>query len=123
MNELEKNKYWIWFSLIEGLRNKTKKELLKKYKTPEKIFNLKQKDLEKVLNIKEKEIEKIMNKNYKEIINKHLEYMNKHNIKIITIEDNEYPKNLKEIYDYPISFKAWRLAKFFYLQILESVVK
>lgn len=101
MNELEKNKYWIWFSLIEGLRNKTKKELLKKYKTPEKIFNLKQKDLEKVLNIKE--IEKIMNKNYKEIINKHLEYMNKHNIKIITIEDNEYPKNLKEIYDYPIS--------------------
>ena len=103
MNELEKNKYWIWFSLIEGLRNKTKKELLKKYKTPEKIFNLKQKDLEKVLNIKEKEIEKIMNKNYKEIINKHLEYMNKHNIKIITIEDNEYPKNLKEIYDYPIS--------------------
>ena len=40
MNNAEKNKYWIWFTLIEGLKNKTKQELLKKYKTPEKIFNL-----------------------------------------------------------------------------------
>ena len=103
MNNAEKNKYWIWFTLIEGLKNKTKQELLKKYKTPEKIFNLNKKDLEKIPNIKEKEIERITDKKYKEIINKHIEYMNKQNIQIITIEDKEYPKNLKEIYDYPIS--------------------
>ena len=103
MNNAEKNKYWIWFTLIEGLKNKTKQELLKKYKTPEKIFNLNKKDLEKIPNIKEIEIERITNKKYKEIINKHIEYMNKQNIQIITIEDKEYPINLKEIYDYPIS--------------------
>ena len=36
MNNAEKNKYWIWFTLIEGLKNKTKQELLKKYKNKEK---------------------------------------------------------------------------------------
>ena len=35
------NKYWIWFSRINKIGAKTQNELLKTYKTPEKIWNLK----------------------------------------------------------------------------------
>ena len=36
-------------------------------------------------------------------MDKHIEYMWKNNIEIITIVDKEYPQILKQIYDYPIS--------------------
>ena len=40
------NKYWIWFSRINKIGAKTQYELLKKYKTPEKIWGLGKAELE-----------------------------------------------------------------------------
>lgn len=48
----------------------------------------------------------IKKKEYKEKIDKHIEYMIKNDIDIITIEDKMYPKSLKEVYDYPICLYA-----------------
>ena len=36
-------------------------------------------------------------------IDKHIEFMVKHNVDIISIEDEEYPVILKNIYDQPVS--------------------
>ena len=41
MINLDKNKYWVWFSLIENLGSRKKQELLKKYKNPHMIYDLK----------------------------------------------------------------------------------
>ena len=43
------NKYWIWFSRINKIGAKTQYELLKKYKTPEKIWGLGKTELEETI--------------------------------------------------------------------------
>lgn len=95
--------YWIWFSQIEGVGPIRKKELLKKFKSPEKIFKAKKEKLIKVNGISEKIAEKIEKSKDIELIKKYEAYIIKNNIKLINIFDKEYPENLKYIYDPPIT--------------------
>lgn len=103
MKNLEQKKYWIWLSLIPNLGSIKKQKLLKKYKNPEKIYNLNYEELIKIDGIGEKLASNILDKKIKKEVPKHIEYMRKNEIDIISISDKEYPENLKEIYDYPIS--------------------
>ena len=103
MNELRKKKYWIWLSLIKELGSKRKQKLLEIYKSPEQIYNLKERELLKIHGIGEKTVKNILDPSIRVNLEKHIEYMNKYNIDIVSIQDYEYPKRLKEIYDPPIS--------------------
>lgn len=103
MENLEKKRYWIWLSLIPNLGSKKKEILLERYKNPEIIYHLKEKELLSIKGIGEKAVENILNKNIKINIEKHMDYMAKNDIDIISIYDKEYPHILKEIYDPPIS--------------------
>lgn len=94
------NKYWVWFSRINEIGAKAQNELLKKYKNPEKIWNLRKSELNKILC--QEQIEIILNNEYKENLQVYIEYMKKHSIKMITINDEIYPCNLRNIYDPPI---------------------
>ena len=92
--------YWIWLSFIEKNNYIEIQSLLKKYKTPERIWNLEEKELlEQGLNLKS--IANILNPSYRNELGKYIEYMEKNKIEIITLENNNYPQNLKNIYDYP----------------------
>ena len=99
----EEKRYWIWLSLIKGLGLKRKKQLLEIYKTPEKIYSLNKNDLLKIKGIGNETINNILDKKIKKDVDKHISYMLKNNINIISIVNKEYPNNLKEIYDFPIS--------------------
>ena len=103
MQNLEDKKYWIWFSLIRGLGSRRKQRLLEIYKTPEKIYNLTEQELTKINGIGKETIKNIVDKNVKQYVEKHINYMQKNNIDIISIQEKEYPQILKEIYDPPIS--------------------
>lgn len=103
IKELENKKYWIWLSLIKKLGSRTKLRLLEIYKDPEIIFNLKKETLIKTEGIEEETINNIISSKKERLINYHIEYMSKNNINIINIGDKEYPKNLKKIYDAPVS--------------------
>lgn len=103
MNNLENKKYWIWFSLIKNLGPKRKQKLLEIYKTPEQIYNLKQEELLKVEGIGKELANNIMNSKNEKIINYHIKYMQENNIDIIHMNESNYPQNLKQIYDPPIS--------------------
>ena len=102
MNEIWNKKYWIWFSLIKGLGSRKKQELLNIYKTPEKIYNLMKEELINIKGIGKNTVNNIMNTNIKTEINRHIDYMIKNNINLVTIYEKEYPKSLKQIYDFPI---------------------
>lgn len=78
---MNNNLYWLWLSKI-NINNKI--ELLEKYKTPENIW----KGSKQASNI--------------EYFQKHYEYMQKHNITMITIQDEKYPQKLKNISNPPI---------------------
>lgn len=95
--------YWIWLSLIKGLGSRKKLELLKEYKTPEKIYKTTKKELLRIKGIGEELANRIQSEEIKKQVLKHIKYMNENNIDIISINDKYYSKLLKEIYDPPIS--------------------
>ena len=103
IKELEKKKYWIWLSCIKGLGSVRKQILLNRYKTPEKIYTLKKEEILQMKGFNEILAENIICRENRENIDKQIEALQKENIKIITIEDKEYPEILKTIYDYPVS--------------------
>lgn len=103
MKNLEKQKYWIWLSLIKNLGCIRKKKLLEIYRNPEKIYHLSYQELMKVESIGEVLARAITDDKIKMQLPKHIEYMEKNGIEIVSILDEEYPKVLKEIYDPPIS--------------------
>ena len=95
--------YWIWFATIKGLGPVQKKKLLALYGTPEKIYNTPIDEIESSGILKKgisNEIEKSKNVS---LINKYEQYIQKSNIQLINITDENYPEVLKEIYDPPIT--------------------
>lgn len=103
IEKLEKNKYWIWFSLIKNLGNKKKLKLIKYYKEPEKIYNLKRSDLLKINWLNEENVNNILQNDIRQKVILHMEYMSKNKINIISILDDKYPRMLRNIYDPPLS--------------------
>lgn len=103
IEKLENNRYWIWLSLIKNLGSIRKQKLLQIYKKPERIYNLTKEEILKVKGFNEILATNLLNQNIKENLDKYIQKMNKEKVNIITIEDEEYPKILRNIYDYPIS--------------------
>mgnify|MGYP004618379013 FL=1 len=103
MEELENKRYWIWLSLIKNLGSKRKLKLLELYKTPEEIYKLTKEELMNINGIGEAITNDIIISKNEKILNYHIKYMKENNIKIININEREYPQALKEIYDPPIS--------------------
>ena len=95
------DKYWIWFSRLNKIGAKTQNELLEKYKTPKNIWFLTIEELKKDKILTQTQIDIILDKTYRNDLDKHINYLEKHNIKIITLKDKEYPKKLLNIYDPP----------------------
>ena len=84
--------------MINNIGTITKQKLLKKFKTPENIYNLKDKNELIKCGIREETIDNIMNKKTKEYLMEYMKIMEKRKIKIVTIEDRQYPQILKNIY-------------------------
>ena len=103
MEELENKRYWIWLSLIKNLGSKRKLRLLELYKTPEEIYKLTKEELMNINGIGEAITNDIIISKNEKILNYHIKYMKENNIKIININEREYPQALKKIYDPPIS--------------------
>lgn len=95
--------YWIWLATIKGLGPIQKKKLLEIYKTPQKIYNAEIKEIENHGILRKGVLEEIAKSKDNKLINKYVEYIKKHNITLVNINDEFYPKVLKEIYDPPIT--------------------
>lgn len=96
--------YLIWLSILD-FKPIEKLQLIQIIGTPQKIFNLTEKQLREYTN-SEEIIRKIMNIEKRQEAEKILNQIGKENIKLITIMDKEYPKNLHRIYDKPILLYA-----------------
>ena len=103
MANLEDKRYWIWLSLIKGLGAKRKGMLIDKFKDPSVIYNLKEKDFLNIKGIGEETIKNLLDEKIKQNLGKHINFMAKNDIDIISINDENYPQILKHIYDPPIS--------------------
>lgn len=106
----EKIYFYIWLSGLE-ISPSTKIKLLKMYDEPENLFQKKRDELEKTLNAEEIKIneenkkiliEKILDPSTRKNIKQKIDTMQKLKINVITYKEKLYPKELKQIYDYPI---------------------
>lgn len=93
--------YWIWLTRIRNLGSIKISKLLEIYKEPKNIWKLKKEELIKIDGIGKKIVEEILKEEYRENLEKYKNYMDKHEIKLISIFDKKYPENLKNIYDPP----------------------
>lgn len=92
----------VWISLIKNLGFKRYQKLIQVFGSKENLWNTSKNQLLRVEGIGEKVSEIILNKKIKDDVKRHIEYMQKHNIDIICIEDEEYPYLLKQIDNPPI---------------------
>ncbi|HEY5583585.1 MAG TPA: DNA-processing protein DprA [Ruminiclostridium sp.] len=100
MREIE---YWIWISSLEGMGAVKAMGLLKMYKNPRIVYEMSEHELKQTKLLTDKNIQEILDKQKRERVNKIYELMIKHNIKMINVFDDNYPYNLKQIYDPPIA--------------------
>lgn len=98
--------YWIWISRIKKLGSIKTQKLLEVYGTPKNIWNAKKEKLLKINRIGEEISNEILKLEYKRNLNKYVDYMEKNNIKLINIYDDNYPDKLKNIYDKPMVLYA-----------------
>ena len=96
--------YWLWFSTLKGVGSVKKQAVLEKFdKLPEKIFKATKQELMQVDGIGPKLAEEILNNKDDELVNKMENYMKINGIKQLDFYDNDYPKQLKNMYDPPIT--------------------
>lgn len=113
--------YWIWYVMATITNKRMAMELyLDMDKNPEKIYKLTEKELKDISYLKENDREALLNKDM-DRVRRELLYAENYNVKIITAEDEDYPKRLKEIYDYPLILYI-RGERFFKDDIFISVV-
>lgn len=99
MNDLER---LIILNMIEELGSIRTQRLLEHFGSFGKVFKAKESELVRVKDIGLKIAPKIV-QSIKEIdLDKELKLIKKHGVKVITFLDNDYPKNLKNIYDPPV---------------------
>ncbi len=98
---MEDKKYWMWLSSIPGVGSKRFIALIDYFHEPENIFNSSEAELIKCGLIPLNVVKQItMNRDIKKI-DKYLNKVQEKNIKVYTISDDDYPENLKNIYDPP----------------------
>lgn len=93
-------RYWIGLSMIKGLGPIRISKLLKYYGDPYSIWKASVKELSSIDGIG-RLARKIVDQRKKINLSKILSILDKNNINVITLEDNKYPKLLKNIYDPP----------------------
>ena len=102
MLSIQEKKYWVWLSRLPRIGTKTIEKLLKRYKSLEEIYKLDIDELMTNENIGIKLAKTIISEEYRNNLDKYIDYMEKEKIQIVTIDDEEYPDNLKIIDDYPM---------------------
>ncbi len=98
---MERKCYWIWLSRINNINTLVLYQLLEKYKDPERIWELTFAKLVKE-GLDFYTAQSILEPSYRTNLKQYLEYMQKHQIELITYRDSKYPILLRNIYDFPI---------------------
>ena len=96
--EMASLKYWMWLSSLKGLSGQTRLTLLRRFGDPENIYYAEAEELLLSEQITGQEAAILANKSLK-TAESIWASCREANIRILTIQDGEYPGRLKNIYD------------------------
>ena len=93
-------KYWLWLTELRGLKNQTRLALLRHFGTPENVFFADNGEILLAEGITRADLA-ILENHSLETAERILADCQRLGIRILTIQDAEYPSRLKNIYDPP----------------------
>ena len=93
-------RYWLWLSKCAGAGNRSAIRLLNHFGTPEKAYFAETGQIDRIEGLAQKDARAFSDKSMDEV-NGIMERCERLGIRIITIQDAEYPDRLKNIYDPP----------------------
>lgn len=99
MKETGKDFYWYWFVNIRGIGNITRKKLIERFAHPEIMFRAREEEFRDILTIKQRKY--LMESRNVTAIHQSLSKLKERNIRFIHWESDEYPMNLRHIFDPP----------------------
>lgn len=98
---MEDKKYWLWLSSLPGVGSKSCLNLIRHFGSAENVYQCSFSELLASGLIRERIARNISENKNLDAINEYLKTVKENGIKVYTINDNEYPENLKNIYDPP----------------------
>jgi DNA processing protein len=93
--------FWLCLRQVPGVGNVLYNRLIKKFQTPEKVFHASPEDLKKIEGLRSQPIEAILTFKDSDGVKKELDQIEKQGITFLTLQDERFSRNLKEIYDPP----------------------
>jgi DNA processing protein len=99
--KMEQEHYWLWLKNIKGIGIKKTKYLLNHFEKPKFIWEANDEQLTNVKGISELDRKRILESRNKQSIIKYYNKLRENNIKFYSIKHDDYPMNLKNIYDSP----------------------
>ncbi|MDF2800137.1 MAG: hypothetical protein K0S61_40 [Anaerocolumna sp.] len=93
--------YWYWLCNINKIGSQKIALLLRHFNTPGRVFYSSQKDLESVDGLFDEEVKEILSSKEKNRIIENYAKLKDKGIYFVTIDDNNYPETLKNIYNPP----------------------
>jgi DNA processing protein len=94
-------KYWVWLASLPGIGSRRFYDLINFFKTAENVFNSTDTELRSCGVLKEALINTVINSRNLEKIDKYLKKVKDNGINVYLSSQDEYPANLKTIYDPP----------------------
>ena len=98
---MKEKKYWVWLSSVPGVGSKSSMNLIRYFGSAENVYQCSYSELIASGLIREQTVKSISEHRNIEDIDEYLKIVKENGIKVYTIHDNEYPENLKNIYDPP----------------------
>ena len=93
--------YWLALSLIPGVGSILTKRLLDRFGTPEAVFRAPLKELLRIEGLGEKGAGEIRKGPSEKAVKRELSLLEKTGGRLVTLNDDDYPRRLKDIYDPP----------------------
>lgn len=97
----EELKYYVALNKIPAITALRFKKLIEHFGSPSAIWNATDEELREIPGIKQEFIDEIIRKREEISPEEEIKKLEREGIKVLTIEDEEYPENLKNIYDPP----------------------
>ena len=93
-------KYWLWLTSLREPRNTEKRELLRRLGGPERLYYAEEEELA-LTGLGRRGVEALADKSM-DAAERILERCDSLGLRILTMEDTEYPQRLKSVYDPPL---------------------
>jgi DNA processing protein len=100
-DDWESKKYWIGLNMVLGVGKTLSHRLVKVFSSPRNVFHASRKELMQVERVGDKVARQILDFDLERSVEREYQLAERRNVRILTIDDPQYPFLLKSIYDPP----------------------